>query len=122
MPRLRISFALYLLCAAWPTFADSPAEVIGRGFGSLDCLDIRDPDAKLVCRTSGVLANSGGCLSLSSSTLRERCMDQRIHYGTVTPTRVKPKKVVRREPLDPAFKQQLKGIELDNAAQALGYR
>lgn len=45
MPRLRISFALYLLCAAWPAFADSPAEVIGRGFGSLDCLDIRDPDA-----------------------------------------------------------------------------
>lgn len=49
-------------------------------------------------------------------------MDQSIHYGTVTPTRDKPKKVVRREPLDPAFKQQLKGIELDNAAQALGYR
>lgn len=57
--------------------AETLVTILGKTFGSLDCLSVQDPDKKLACNAGG-LSNGKGCKSLSNSALREQCLDQKF--------------------------------------------
>lgn len=59
--------------------ADTIAQVLGHALGSLDCTELTDPDQKTAC-SAKALSSGNGCRSLSSSTMRNKCADERLVY------------------------------------------
>ncbi|NBF12148.1 hypothetical protein [Pseudomonas sp. Fl4BN1] len=65
------------LCAG-ATHAEDPASVLGHGFGSLSCVDLKDPDSKATCGARA-LSNGTGCHGLSSQGMRDKCLDEALY-------------------------------------------
>ena len=59
------------------TSAETPVTILGKTFGSLDCLSVQDLDKKFSCNAGG-LSNGKGCKSLANPALREQCHDQKF--------------------------------------------
>lgn len=98
-------FASLLLCGGAAQAAD-PAEVLGRGFGSLNCVDLQDPDSKATCGARA-LSNGKGCQGLSSQGMRDKCLDEALYpqssskrMGT---TRTKPSAPAAQVSTQPAM-------------------
>ncbi len=53
------------------------AEALGHAIGSLGCVSVEDPDGRRTCGARA-LSSGRGCYSLSSSTLRQRCLDESL--------------------------------------------
>ncbi|GGM29416.1 hypothetical protein GCM10009425_44960 [Pseudomonas asuensis] len=47
----------------------SLAEVLGYQFGSLSCIDIKDPAENYACQ-AGSISNGKGCMGLSATSMR----------------------------------------------------
>ena len=65
------------LCAG-AAYAEDPASVLGHGFGSLGCIDLKDPDSKATCGARA-LSNGTGCHGLSSQGMRDKCLDEALY-------------------------------------------
>jgi hypothetical protein len=72
-----IVFGLLLGVTGTHANAETVAQVLGHALGSLDCTELTDPDQKAAC-SAKALSSGNGCRSLSSSTMRNKCADERL--------------------------------------------
>lgn len=103
---LPLAFGCVLGLMASHANADGAAEMLGRVFGSLDCTTITNPDEKQTC-SARALSSGSGCSSLSSSTMRNKCKDERlfprVHHKPYTRADVSwPPKETQRAAAPPA--------------------
>jgi hypothetical protein len=98
--------ARIILILLFPTaiHAADPAIVLGHAFGSLGCINLEDPDGKTTCEARAI-SSGKGCYSLSSQTMRDKCLDESLYPVSSRSLSNKARKAEPVKPLPDSAKQ-----------------